>query len=291
MRRAEIERGLLLEGDGVDGDDVPRTSHPSPLHRVDAHSSDSHDDHRFPRHDLRPVDRRAPAGGHPARDEGHHAQRNVRVHLYERGLVDDAVLGERPDLGHDVEVAPAQAIANRPVGDLTRREGGRTEIAQVGVAGDAHPAATADRKEARRDVVARLDAVDARPDSDDDPPALVAPHHGKEPRVGLLGHVWRARARPHVARPQVLVRVAQTCGRPLDEDFLVAGRIEIDLLDLPVLVPAPQDRRTCFHHLYPLISERPRAVASCAPVQRTDARRRRRARAAPSRRSAHHEAS
>ena len=69
-----------------------------------------------------------------------------------------------------------------------------TDVTQVGVAGGARRALATGRHEPEDDVVARLDAMDARPDLLDDTGAFVAADHGQRHR--------------HVAGEQVLVGVA-----------------------------------------------------------------------------------
>ena len=251
MRRAEVEGGLLLEHDGVNRDDVPRPHHAGPLDGVDAHPTDADDDDRLTRLDLSPVDRRAPTGGHPTGHQGHHAQRKVGIHLDQRRLVDDAVLGEGAQLGHDVEVLALEVVAHRSVGDLSGRERRRPEVAQVRVSGDAHPAAAADGEEAGRDVIAWLQASYPGSDLENQAATFMPSHHGKEPWFRLVG--WSL-AGSHVAFTDVLVRVAQAGGRPLDQNLLFAGRVKVDLLDLPVLLPTPEHRRMRLHFQSPCAS-------------------------------------
>ena len=63
---AEVERGLLLELDGIYRDDVLGADHARPLHGVDADTPDAHDDDRVTRLHLGPVHRRTPTGRDPA---------------------------------------------------------------------------------------------------------------------------------------------------------------------------------------------------------------------------------
>ena len=100
------------------------------------------------------------------------------------------------------------------------------EVAQVGVAGGAPAALAAGRDEGQHDVVAGGDAGDARADLLDDAGALVA----ADDREGD----------GDVAGDEVGVGVAQPGGGQLDEDLLLLGRVELDLLDAPLLAEAPQ---------------------------------------------------
>src|SRR5581483_11249773 len=123
-------------------------------------------------------------------------------------------------------------------------------------AGEAHPAAAADREEAGAHVIARLERADLRPDLDHDAAPFVATHDREEPRPRPVG----GPARPDVARPEVLVRVAEPGGDPPDQDLVAAGRIEIDLLDLPVLSPAPKHRCVGLHGVPPSSRRSPDAL-------------------------------
>ena len=143
--------------------------------------------HRVPRLDLGAVHRRSPAGRHPAGDQGHDAERQVGVDLHQRGLVAHAVLGEGAQFGHHVEGLAVEVVAHRAVGDLARGERRRAEVTQVGVAGDAHLAPTADREEAGRHMVAQLEAAHVRAHLEDDPSPLVAADHGEQPGPRPLG--------------------------------------------------------------------------------------------------------
>ena len=155
-----------------------------------------------------------------------------------------AVLGEGAQLGHHVEGLAVEVVPDRAIGDLAGRKGGRTEVAEIGVAGDAHLAATTDREEAGGHVVTGLKAGDVWTHLEDHPSPFVPAHHGEESGPGwLTGTGLRA----HLARLEMLVRVAQARCRPLDQRLMPRGCIEIDFLDPPVLVPAPQDRCMCLH--------------------------------------------
>jgi hypothetical protein len=85
----------------------------------------------------------------------------------------------------------------------------------------------AGRDEAEHDVVAGLQPRDALADLLDDAGALVAADDGQRERQ-VAGH-------------QVLVGVAHTRRRHLDEDLALLGRVELDLLDAPILADHPED--------------------------------------------------
>ena len=52
-----------------------------------------------------------------------------------------------------------------------------------------------------------------------------------------FGHLCLLRAGADVVGPEMLVGMAQAGGGPLDQNLLLLGRIQVDLLDLPVLAP------------------------------------------------------
>ena len=244
MGGAQVEGRLLFELDRVHGHHVLRSHHPGALDGVDADASDADDNDRVPRFYLGAVDGGPPTGGHPARDQGDDAEREVVVHLHQRCLVHDAVLGERAQLGHHVQVLALVVVPDGAVGYLPRGERRRAQVAQVRMAPGAHFATTADRKEARRHVVAHLEAAHARPHLEDDAASLVPAHHGEQTRLGLIR---RRPAGAHVTVTNVLIGMAQSGGRPLDENLLGARRVEIYLFDLPILLPSPKHRRMRLH--------------------------------------------
>ena len=69
--------------------------------------------------------------------------------------------------------------------------------------------------------------------------------------------------RHHVAGDEVLVGVAQAGGLPLDEHLAGLGRVELDLLDLPVLVRHPDAAPRLRLHVVPSF-----VVAASDPTQR-----------------------
>ena len=68
---------LALELDRVDGDDVAGAGHGRALHGVHADAADADDDDGLAGLDVGGVDRRAPAGGDAAADEGGLVERDV----------------------------------------------------------------------------------------------------------------------------------------------------------------------------------------------------------------------
>ncbi len=112
--------------------------------------------------------------------------------------------------------------------------------------GEAHLAPAADREEAGGHVIARREAEHARTDRLDDAGPLVAPHQREQPRIGP--HL-RVGGSADVVGPEVLVGMAQTRGRPPDQHLVVRGRIQVDLQDLPVLLPIPEHCRLHLHRL------------------------------------------
>ena len=82
-------------------------------------------------------------------------------------------------------------------------------------------------------------------DLDHHPGALVAADEGE--RVGQAQLLAQRLGRDHVARDQVLVGVAQPGGAHLDQHLAGLGRVEVDLLDLPLLVQAPEHRGPGLH--------------------------------------------
>src|SRR5262249_44268609 len=118
-------------------------------------------------------------------------------------------------------------------GDLATGAHGGAEVAQVLVAGRAAGAATARGDEAEDHVVARLQRRDPGTDLLDHAGALVAADDGQ-----LEGQVTRV---------EVLVGMAHARGPLLHRDLALLGRIELDLLDAPVLADFPQDRGLGLH--------------------------------------------
>src|SRR5580700_7850942 len=81
VSRAEFHGLLALVLQRVDGDDVLSAGVTGALHGVDPDAADAVDRDRVARGDLRRVDRRTPAGGHPAADQYRLVQWQVVVDL------------------------------------------------------------------------------------------------------------------------------------------------------------------------------------------------------------------
>ena len=127
VRGAQLLRLLPLERHRVHRDDVGRAGVRRALHGVDADAADAHDDHRVAGLHLGRVDRRAPAGAHPAADQAGHLQRDVVGHLHRGVGGHRGGLAERGDAAHLPDrlaavgqlqpevgrVAPARALQQR----------------------------------------------------------------------------------------------------------------------------------------------------------------------------------
>ena len=155
---AEVEGRLLLELHGVHGHDVRRPDHPGPLHGVHADAAHADHHHGVAGHAPRPGTRPSPSRWPPRTTPGPPTPSGRSAST----LTSDAswltpCSANVPELGHDVERLAVEVVADGAVGDLAPGEGGGTQVAEVGVAGDAHRAPTADGEEAGGHVVAGLE--------------------------------------------------------------------------------------------------------------------------------------
>ena len=234
-----------LERHRVDGDDVAGTGHGRALDRVDADAADADDDHGLARLHVGQVDRRAPAGGDPAADQGGLVEGDVVVQLDAGRLVHHGVRRECAETAHDAEVgAVGGVMAGGHVTDLASEDQKSAEVTQVRSARGAGRAAAARRHEAERHMVARLDAGHARTDLDDLAGALVPADDRQRAQPGHLGDLRRER---DVAGDEVLVRVAQPGRGELDHHLALLGWIEDDVLHAPRGIGFPQNRGLGLH--------------------------------------------
>jgi hypothetical protein len=195
-----------LELHRVDDHHVLRARVPRALHGVAAHAARSVDDHGVPGPHAGRVHRRAPAGRHPAADEGPDLERDVVGQRDARPLRDHGVLGERADRAEAAEILVPQVEPERAVEE---HPGGRVEAlhAHVLVPGGAGPAGPACGDVGTDDPVAHRDPAHGRADRLHDARALVAaddrePHRGVALRDVIVG-VAQARggeAHAHLVR-------------------------------------------------------------------------------------------
>src|SRR6516164_3567390 len=101
VRGAELLGDLPLVGQRVDRHHVPGAGQRGPLHGVDADPADPVDGDGVARLGLGGVHGGAETGRHPAADQHHLVQRQVRVDL------DHGILGDGPELGERAEHAHA----------------------------------------------------------------------------------------------------------------------------------------------------------------------------------------
>ena len=251
---AELDRLIALELHGVDGEDLAGPGQLRALHRIDADAADPDDRNVVPGRDLGRVDGGTPAGDDPAPEQAGLVQGDTRIDLDAAGLVDHRPLGERSEEAHETEVGAAGVMAGRVVGDLAAAAEVHAEVAEVLVTRRAGRAAPARRDETEDHMVARGQPVHAGPDLLDDARSLVASDDRQRERQ-VAGH-------------EVLVGVAQPGADQPDEDLAVLGRVEVDLLDAPVLAYLPQDRCSGLHADLPRVSWRGVPGRHAGAVQR-----------------------
>jgi hypothetical protein len=106
-------------------------------------------------------------------------------------------------------------------------------------------AAAAGWRERGTDVIAGSQRRHARAHLHHDPGALVSANDGKLPGKSLgIGDGVGDR---HVARSQMLIRVAQAGSRHLDQYLSLLGRVEADRFDLPLASHVMQDSGSRLH--------------------------------------------
>src|SRR5215472_8809303 len=217
VRRAELQRLLLLPLVRVDGEDVLGARPRGALHRVHADAAGAEHDHGVADPHVAGVDRRAEPGGHAAADQRGELHRDVVFDLHAGKFRHHRVLGEGPDDAHAAEVLTILVEPERLV--LQAADAGPLAgVAQVLLAGGAVTALAADRDVGARDPVAHLHAGHARAGLHHHARALVAADHRQPPRT---------------PRADVLVRVAQPGRLHPDEHLVRLRRVKLELGDLP----------------------------------------------------------
>jgi hypothetical protein len=152
--------------------------------------------------------------------------------------VNHGALGEGAQFGEHADAFVTDVVTVGAIADLAGQEDSRAEVAQVGAAGRAPGAPATGRDEAGGDPVALLQGRDAGTNRFHDTGAFMPPDHREVLRQphgdpDVLRH-------DHVARDHVLVRVTHARGEPADEHLAVLGLVDLELLDLPFLMGAPE---------------------------------------------------
>src|SRR5215813_3664945 len=146
VRGAELLGDLPLVGQRVDRDHVPGAGQRGPLDGVDADAADPVDGDGVARLGGRGVHRRAETGRHPAADQHHLVQRQIRVDLDHGVLGNGPELGERAEHAHAAEVLAAGVEPEGAVLQAPNQEIG-AQVTQVRLAGRAPPAVPTHRQE------------------------------------------------------------------------------------------------------------------------------------------------
>ena len=181
MRHPEPLRELALGRVEVDADDDVGPHQTQALDDVETDPAETEDHAVRARLDLRGVDHRPDAGSDAAPDVADLVERRVLAHLRQRNLGQHRVVGEgrRPHVvkyGVPADAEPAGAVGHHPAS-----LGLADRLAEVGLAAQAVVALSALGGVEGDDVVARLDAGDARADLDHDSRALVPEDGGEQP--------------------------------------------------------------------------------------------------------------
>src|SRR5260221_7244534 len=231
---SELAAPIFTGGVDVDADDDDSADQPRALDDVETNSAEPEHDHARAWLDLRGLDHRADPGGDAAADVAGRLERRVLADLRHR------------DFGQHGEVRKSRAAhvmvdrlalvreAAGTVGHHALALGRADRGAEVGLAAEARLTLAAFGRVQRDDVVARLDAGDARPDLAHDARTLMA-----EDR----------REQPFAVEPveRVGIGMADAGRHDLDQDFAGLGPIEIDLDHLERLLGREGDGRAGLH--------------------------------------------
>jgi hypothetical protein len=156
------------------------------------------------------------------------------VDLDDRPLRQHRIFGEGAELSVCQQVFVTEMPATGSVGGHLPPEQARADIADVALPVHAEPATAARRNERKCHVIPRLHARHTRPDLRDDTGPLVAAEQWEPVRRGLTARGHQLGSRHHVAGEQMVVGVANAGDGHPHQDLTAAGRIELDLADLPV---------------------------------------------------------
>ncbi len=240
MGHAEARAPFLLGRIGVDADDHVGAGEPQPLHDIEADAAEAEDDGGRAFFDLRRIEHGADAGGDAAADIAGLVEGRVVADLGDRDLRQDGEIGEGRAAHIVVERLAVEGEARRAVGHDALALGGADRGAQIGLARQAGGALPAFRRIERDDVVALLDAGDARPDIDHDAGAFMAENGGKEPfRIG--------------AGQGEFVGVADAGRLDLDQHLEGLRPLELHRLDAEWLAGLEGHRRAHIHSVSPVL--------------------------------------
>jgi len=218
----------------IDAHDHAGTGKPQALDHVEANAAQS-EDHAVGTHlHLGGVDHRAHAGGDAAADIADLVEGRVAADLGQCNLGQHRVIRE----GRAAHVVmDGLALVGESRGTVRHQPlalCGADLLAEIGLGVQAVLALAALRRIERYDVVAGFQRGDARPDLDYDASAFVAHDGRKQPfRIGT--------------RDGEVVRVADTGGLDLDQDFASLRPLDVDLDDFKRLTSGKGDGGTRFH--------------------------------------------
>ncbi len=246
VRGAHLHRLLALELDGIDGDHALRAGHRRALNGIDPDAADPHHHDRLAGSHVGSNRGRPPPGRDAARHERDGGERQVGIDLDDLRLGDARVLGERAELGDQLELNVAHAVSARAVGDHAGHERPAARIAQILLTSRAVATTPARRHERGGDVIAHGNGRHAGPDLGDDTGALVAADH-REDRIDPH-RLQRLRRRHEVTGDQVLVTVTEARVGPSHEHLTGLGAVDGDLLDRPGPTDPPDDPCLALHH-------------------------------------------
>src|SRR5262249_56750133 len=202
---------------------------------------------RRARLDTRGVEHGADAGGHAAADQGRAIERHVVADLHQTALVDQHLLGVRREVG---ELVDRRALP-RELRRLVDRADG-SALAEVRASGQAVLTVAAEDREARDDVIARLEFRHVRADRVDDPRRLVAEDGGRRERIEAFD--------------KVQIAVADTTRHCTHQHFARDGLGDVDVLDRELFVRTVEDGS--FHVSHSFGESGPGVYRRPAPLRR-----------------------
>ena len=224
MRRAEALRHRELALELVDRDDLQRARDLRALDRCEAYAAGAEHRDRRAGLDLRGPQHRADAGGDAASDERRAIERDVLADFHDRVLMQQHLLAVRRNVE---ELVDRLALLREARLVIRGALSGRLVGASVRMPRHALLAVTAEHRQARDDVVARLHVGDLLADFLDDTGGLVSEDRGRG--VGIK------------SVDKMQVAVAHAAMRRLDENFAVLRLVDLDVLDGERLIGAMED--------------------------------------------------
>src|SRR6516162_243348 len=193
-------------------------------------------------------------------------ERDRVVDLDDRPFGQHRIFGERTELAISQQVFVAEMPAARSVGRHLSHEQARTDVADVALTVHTKPAVAARGNERERHAVPRRHRRHARSDFCDDTGTLVTTEQREPIRRGLTACGQHLGRRHHVAGEQMVIGVADPgYGHP-HQDFTAAGRVELNLADLPVHADPAYYSGTTLHCGPPFSANRLAASSRSSPA-------------------------